>query len=201
MTEHFASYKTRPNYEVATRSARLIAFSIVTEYNRAHRNGVFPMAQIDRLHQEGIWRMALERRGRDWVARELQARFGQPEDEVLDVIFEQPYPTREFCQRWCAEQDNRVFSMSGNTIVIIAAFIFLIAVIARAVVSWDNYRPPEAESLSAGSGPPPRGGDTLQDPSSGPVPSADNGASSSPPQTSISSCTYATYPTAECPSR
>jgi len=161
------------------------------------------------FREEAIWRAALERRGEDWVARELRSRPGQPGDEMLDVVFEQPHPTRAFCQTWCAEQQNRMFSMSGHTKVVIAALIVLFAVTARAVIAWDNYQPPKPDAwgnnlpvqINPLPGPATGGGDTLQDPSRGPVPSDDNSASSSPPRTSISSCTYATYPTAGCLSR
>jgi hypothetical protein len=85
-----------------------------------------------------VWRKALDAKGRDWVSAALRQRPGQPGDVVLDVVFEEPYPTREFCQRWCAEQDNRMFHLSGHAIAIIVASIVLVALGARAVVSWES---------------------------------------------------------------
>jgi hypothetical protein len=90
------------------------------------------------LNSEMAWRKALEARGRDRVMAELQARGGQPNDIVLDLVFEDPYPTREFCLRWCAEQDNRIFHLSGHAIAVIIALVIFLAVGAKAVVSWNN---------------------------------------------------------------
>jgi hypothetical protein len=150
---------------------------------------------------ETIWRAALERRGKDWVARELRSRFGRPGDELLDVTYEQPHPTREFCQKWCAEQENRMFSMSGHTKVVIVALIVLFAVTGRAVEAWVNYQPLQQGSTNPLPRPARGGGTTLQDPANDSVDQVNGRATSSPSRTSISSCTYATYPTAQCPSR
>jgi hypothetical protein len=87
---------------------------------------------------EAAWRKALEAKGRDWVDAELQRRFGQPDDVVLDVVFQEPYPTREFCQRWSAERDNRMFHVSGHTKAIIVALVLLIAFGAKSINSWDH---------------------------------------------------------------
>ena len=77
---------------------------------------------------ETIWRVALERKGKDWVAYKLRTQCGQPGDDVLEVVYERPYPTREFCQKWCAEQENRMFSMCGHTKVVIVALLVFITV-------------------------------------------------------------------------
>ena len=87
---------------------------------------------------EAAWRRALEAKGRDWVQAELQRRSGQPNDVVLDVVFEEPYPTREFCQRWSAEQDNRMFHVSGHTKAIIVVVLLLIAFGIKSINSWEN---------------------------------------------------------------
>ena len=52
---------------------------------------------------ETVWRAALMARGKDWVMAELRRRPGGPGDAVYDVL-RSPLPTREFCQRWCAER-------------------------------------------------------------------------------------------------
>jgi hypothetical protein len=90
------------------------------------------------INSEGPWRNALNAKGRDWVTAELQRRSGQPDDVVLDVVFEEPYPTREFCQRWCAEQDNRIFHVSGYTIALLVALVLLISFGIKLVNSWEN---------------------------------------------------------------
>jgi hypothetical protein len=85
-----------------------------------------------------VWRKALDAKGRDWVSTALRQRPGQPDDVILDVVFEEPYPTREFCQQWCAEQDNRMFHLSRHTIAIIIASILLVVFGVKAVVSWED---------------------------------------------------------------
>jgi hypothetical protein len=69
---------------------------------------------------------------------ELKTRAGRPEDVVLDVVYEAPYPTREFCQRWCAERDNRLFHLSGHTKAVLIALLLLTAFGIKAVVSWNS---------------------------------------------------------------
>jgi len=77
-------------------------------------------------YAEAEWRQALQARGKDWVKAELQKRPGQPNDVVYDIVFEEPFPTRDFCLQWCAEEDNKLFHLSWQTY---AAFIaFFIAV-------------------------------------------------------------------------
>jgi hypothetical protein len=90
------------------------------------------------MNTEAVWRKALDAKGRDWVEAELQMRAGQPNDAVLDVVFEEPYPTREFCQRWSAEQDNRMFHMSGHTKAIIIAVLLLVVFGIKSINSWEN---------------------------------------------------------------
>jgi hypothetical protein len=75
---------------------------------------------------EAKWRAGLERKGSDWVKRELQTRVGQPDDVVLDVVYEEPYPTRDYCQRWCTEQENRMSGPSVPTLVAILMMVILI---------------------------------------------------------------------------
>jgi hypothetical protein len=85
--------------------------------------------------QEVVWRQALQVRGKDWVARELATHPGQPDDVLLDVVFEDPLPTREFCRKWCTEEDNRMFTFSARTIVA-ALFVGIIAAsLTMAVIS------------------------------------------------------------------
>ena len=68
---------------------------------------------------ETAWRKALEARGKYWVVSELRRRPGRPQDMVYDIVFEQPYPTREFCEQWCIEQENKLFHVSWQLFVMI----------------------------------------------------------------------------------
>jgi hypothetical protein len=95
--------------------------------------------------EELLWRKGLERLGKEWAERALRSRHGQPGDAVLDVVFAEPYPTREFVQRWCAEEGNKGARISGTTL---AACIMLLVVIAcgiKAVVSWEHRQITPAE--------------------------------------------------------
>jgi hypothetical protein len=148
--------------------------------------------------EERLWREGLERRGKDWTLRALNSRHGQAGDAVLDVVFVEPYPNREFCQRWCAEQENRMFSMSGHTTAIIVTLIVLAAVSTMAVSALENYRPPQEGYASVN--PAPSGEVTAPTNSiTDPVPSVTGNTSSvttHPPGL----CAYATYQTAACKS-
>jgi hypothetical protein len=92
-------------------------------------------------HDEAAWRQALERKGRDWVNRELQFRVGQPHDSLLDVVYEEPHPTREFCQRWCTEQENKVAWLSPGTMgVMLILIIVMFAGVMFGSRDWDHAR-------------------------------------------------------------
>jgi hypothetical protein len=87
---------------------------------------------------EQLWREGLVRLGKEWAERALRSRHGQAGDAVLDVVFAEPYPTREFVQRWCAEQGNKGVRISGTALV---AWIMLGVVIAcgiKATLSWEH---------------------------------------------------------------
>jgi hypothetical protein len=99
-------------------------------------------------NDEMVWRAALEKKGADWVARELRTRHGQPGDELLDVVYNGPHPTREFCQRWCADQE-KLFSMSPTTIGIIASVAALLLFSTMAVSSVEHHQPQAQPSYGA----------------------------------------------------
>jgi hypothetical protein len=62
------------------------------------------------------------------VAHELQLRGGQPNDYLWDIVYEAPHPTREFCQRWCAEQENKITGPSpGITVVMVMLIVVTVA--------------------------------------------------------------------------
>ena len=79
------------------------------------------------MDEEVAWRKGLEVRGKDWVMAELQRKRGQPGEVVLDVGFEEPHPTREFCQMWCSEEDNRIFQFPATRSLSSQQLWFLLA--------------------------------------------------------------------------
>jgi hypothetical protein len=152
---------------------------------------------------EAVWRAALMAKGKDWVAAELRRRPGQPGDAVYDIIFEDPLPTREFCQRWCAEEENRLVRFSWEKV---AALIFLVLTIVcsvGAVKSWNDTPQPQGRSAAAAKSAPQaaasRGSkqitnDVPGSTSSRAAGSSTAGNSNSPPPL----CAYQTYETAAC---
>src|SRR5215467_4013185 len=90
------------------------------------------------LDQDEVWRRGLRARGKDWVMAELHRRAGRPEDVLLDVVFEPPYPTRAFCRQWCAEEENRVHVSASLKIAVVLAALALVC-IGKAVVGWEQH--------------------------------------------------------------
>ena len=88
---------------------------------------------MDDFDIEGVWRKALQARGKDWVRSELHRRPGRPEDTLYDVVFKEPYPTRAFCFQWCAEEENRIFRVSWHTFATIMALALLIVSILKGI--------------------------------------------------------------------
>jgi hypothetical protein len=86
---------------------------------------------------EVVWRKALAAKGRDWVARELKTRPGLPNDPLLDVVFEEPLPSREFCQNWIAEDANRLFTFSP---AIIVGLVLVVIVVASATMGVRSFK-------------------------------------------------------------
>jgi hypothetical protein len=74
----------------------------------------------------------MRRMGRAAVDAELRRRTGRPADLVDDIGGEPPYPTREFCERWCTEQDNILFQFSPRTAVILTLIVFILACLVMA---------------------------------------------------------------------
>ena len=153
---------------------------------------------------ELAWRNALKAKGREWVTSELRARPGRPDDALLDVVFEPPYPPRSFCEQWCAEQDNHIFHVSWHTLAAIAALVLFIICFWKAVGSW-NYRELETaiENHSPAPVQPERTVSSGSDFSvSIPKPySPSDGGSSTTSSNPPSLCSYMTYDTARCPPR
>jgi hypothetical protein len=88
---------------------------------------------------EAVWRKALQAKGKEWVMAQLRLRVGQPNDVVLDVVFQEPLPTRAFCQQWCAEEDNKFFRFSWHTVGIIAALVIVVVCCIKAIGSRNDY--------------------------------------------------------------
>ncbi|PPQ34611.1 hypothetical protein CCS01_10165 [Rhodopila globiformis] len=68
----------------------------------------------------------------------MNLRPGRPEDPLLDIVFVPPYPTREYCARWCNEQDNRLFRFSKTSVGILSASIILVTCIGMSAFSLSN---------------------------------------------------------------
>jgi hypothetical protein len=148
---------------------------------------------------ETAWRKALRAKGRDWVIAELQRRPGRPGDAVYDIVFEEPYPTWDFCWLWCAEEDNRFIRLSRATTAALFFLILAIVCCAGAVKSW-NESPQVAPAMAS-----------AEAPQSLPVGNSDDITSDVPNPTSSTTdnyslaagslpslCSYQTYETAEC---
>jgi hypothetical protein len=95
--------------------------------------------------EELAWRKALKTRGRDWVLAELRMRPGLPDDPLHDVVFEPPYPSREFCMRWCVENDNQYLRLSGTAIATLVGLAILVIFIAMATYSLSGGAPTPSE--------------------------------------------------------
>ena len=155
---------------------------------------------------EAVWRKALEAKGRDWVRAELRRRPGQPGDVVFDVVFEEPLPTRAFCEQWCAEEDNRIrFPWPAG----VAILFLVLAIICglQAVKNWNIPGPSTARPTTVAAQPTisPASSMTNSAASSTTVtnytpnsPSSSSTGTSPTNNTIPSVCAYATYQTAEC---
>jgi len=78
------------------------------------------------------WRDAMATMGRTAVEAELRSRPGRPTDRVIDIGYAPPYPTREFCQQWCTEQDNRLFRFSPRVGIALTLFVVLLVCVLEA---------------------------------------------------------------------
>ena len=149
---------------------------------------------------EAVWRKALEARGRDWVVAELRRRPGQARDPLLDVVFEEPYPTREYCHQWCAEEENRFHFFSWSIVAAGALLLIMIVCLMHAVSSRTAQETEQArqaaQTAMIAASPAPSRGFT---PPTNDIPAS--GASSAP-STAVSRpslCDYQSYQSAACP--
>jgi hypothetical protein len=149
------------------------------------------------MDSETAWRHALRAKGRDWVVAELQRRPGLPGDAVYDIVFEQPYPTREFCLRWCAEEESRFIRFSRETTVALVFLLLAIVCFIGAVKSWNESPQAPRVMAAARHGLPPHNSADLQN--SVPNRTSPNSDNYSQATGSLPSlCSYQTYETAEC---
>jgi hypothetical protein len=165
--------------------------------------------------QEAVWRKALQAKGKDWVMAELRRRPGQPGDAVFDIVFEEPFPTREFCEQWCAEEDNRLIHIPWHMTAALVFFILAIICGLQGVKYWNGSEPaktPRPPRVAATTVPRVNPGTITNDiPNSTSFGSPRTSSTSDMPSVSLGSpntsstantlpsvCSYATYETAEC---
>jgi hypothetical protein len=133
---------------------------------------------------------------------ELRRRPGRADDALLDVVFEPPYPTRSFCEQWCAEQDNKIIHLSWHTLAAIAALVLFVVCSLKAIGSWNDRALVDArENYAPLAAAPERTGGSGSDFSvSLPKPYSPSGSDSSAASTTPPSlCSYITYDTTRCP--
>lgn len=151
------------------------------------------------LGPEAAWRTALKERGREWVAAELRRRPGQPRDPLLDVVFEEPYPTREYCQRWCAEEENHFHIFSWSTVAAGALLVMIVVCAIHAVSSRNGQEAAQSvqalanaaatvSTMPLASSPAPTNDIPMSNSSSAPL--------AAPSMPTL--CAYQSYPTAQC---
>jgi hypothetical protein len=98
---------------------------------------------------ETVWRQALKAKGKDWVKAELQKRPGNPQDIVYDIVFEEPFPTRDFCQGWCAEEENKLFHLSWHALAALVAFFITVCCCVAAVNALNSRQAQTSAVASA----------------------------------------------------
>ena len=149
---------------------------------------------------EAAWRKALQARGREWVAAELKRLPGQPRDRLLEVVFEEPHPTREFCQQWCAEEENH-FHLSWSTVAAGALLVIVVVCLMHAVSSRHTQEMTQQMLVAAQAAFAAAPGSAVQPPPTNDVPTpATSSSGTSLTTTSLPSlCAYQSFPTAECP--
>ena len=97
------------------------------------------------------WRDAMQRMGKMAVETALSRRPGRPGDRLDDIVYEPPYPTRAFCQQWCAEQDNILLRFSPMMGVILVLVVVVTACLLQAF-SGTGIAPPATVRAAAPAG-------------------------------------------------
>lgn len=155
---------------------------------------------------EAAWREALKAKGKHWVQAQLNERPGRSDDPVFDLVFEAPFPTRAFCAQWCAEEDNKLFRISGAGVVTILVFVVFMICVVKAIGNWDSgfYHGTTQYGGGASSTGSPTAANTtgnVSDPSISHGIVGSSGRSSRSSTSTPSVCSYAAYATAECSSQ
>jgi uncharacterized membrane protein YgcG len=157
---------------------------------------------------EEHWRKALASRGKEAVKAELQMRPGPLDDVIYGIAYEAPFPNRAFCQQWCIEQDNKVFSFSWRLpVIVVGLLVFALGAFEVAEGLSDprlgNLAAPHMayipEQPVSGAGQPQSQGSS--NPSAGSAASSmssSGGSSSSTTSGSSGICSYVSYDTAQC---
>jgi len=159
--------------------------------------------------QDEIWRQGLRARGRDWVMAELHLRAGRPEDVLLEVVFEPPYPTRAFCRQWCAAEESKVRVHPSLRLALVVAALAVICV-GKAVTGWEDLAAEqEVEANLAAPGPvaAPPAGDAVGVTNDIPAPvttAPDSAVPTVAPSLNAdlsTICLYQSYASAACPAQ
>jgi len=95
----------------------------------------------------------MRRMGRAAVTAELQRRRGRPAELIDDIGGEPPYPTREFCERWCTEQDNILFQFTPRMAVILTLVVFILACMVMARGDFARLAAGSASGMGGSSAP------------------------------------------------
>ena len=102
------------------------------------------------ISDEDRWRDALRTMGVFAVRTELQRRSGSPSDTVYDIVHTAPYPTREFCMRWCCEEENKLPNLSSWFIGIFCTLLVMLFCIIRLAANLNAPVPHRAGENAAG---------------------------------------------------
>lgn len=124
---------------------------------------------------EDRWAFALRSVGREELMARLTRYPGRLQDPINDLPLEPPYPSREFCLNWCADEENRSVASNFNTAVVLGLLGLMMVSFATCTVSQLLGTSMDAASTQRNTTPPTPGSAT---PGSG---SLAGQASSSPP--------------------
>jgi len=152
------------------------------------------------LSQDDIWRQGLRKRGKDWVLAELHRRAGGPDDVLLEVVFQPPYPTRAFCLQWCAEEESRIRVPPSLRLALVVAVLTVVCVL-KAVTSFQSL--PAEQGVQASNAAPRAATAQPIGMAAGITPGPGSATQTNPASnTDLSTvCAYQAYATAACPAR
>jgi hypothetical protein len=108
---------------------------------------------IDDAAEHKRWRDGLSLIGKPALMDQLRRYPGLPSDTVSDVPLHPPYPTREFCERWCHEAEHRSVRSYGT--VIVTSVILAVVMLSYASCSISEFLNSSCWSTQPGYQPPP----------------------------------------------